>query len=47
VRSSSNLGFTLITAVTLGLAAPLQVEWRCAKQQEQGGVIRAPELFRP
>jgi hypothetical protein len=42
VRSSTNLGFTLITAATLGLASPLQVEWRCAKQQTGTGVMRVP-----
>ena len=47
VRSSTNLGFTLITAATLGLVSPLQVEWRCAKQNPGGGVIRAPEQPRP
>ena len=47
VRSSTNLGFTLITAATLGLVAPLQVEWRCAKQNQGGGEIRAPERPQP
>jgi hypothetical protein len=43
VRSSTNLGFTLVTALSFGLASPLQVEWRCAKQQTGPGQIRAPE----
>ena len=46
VRSSTNLGYTLITAATLGIASPLQVEWRCAKQQTGAGEIHAPESER-
>lgn len=33
VRVTTNVAYTLVTVVTLGLVAPLQVEWRCAKQQ--------------
>ena len=33
VTSSSNFGFAALTVVTLGLVAPFEVEWRCAKDQ--------------
>ncbi|MBN1209751.1 MAG: hypothetical protein JXB05_33185 [Myxococcaceae bacterium] len=39
VRVSSHFGYTLITTLTLGFWAPLQVEWRCAKQHEEEGII--------
>ncbi len=31
VRYSSNLGYSLITVITLGFWSPVEVEWRCAK----------------
>jgi hypothetical protein len=43
VRTNTNLGFTLITAATLGIASPIHVEWRCAKQQSGVGELRVPE----
>ncbi len=39
VRVSSNFGFALLTVVTLGLVAPEQVEWKCAKAQPRPGDI--------
>jgi len=42
VRVTSNFGFALLTVVTLGLAAPAKVEWRCAKPKPPTGVIRVP-----
>lgn len=39
VRVTSNFGYTVLTALTLGFWSPLQVEWRCAKQQEEEGII--------
>ena len=37
VTQSTNLGFALISVLTLGLAMPQQVEWRCAKAQPTPG----------
>lgn len=31
VQVTTNLGFTLLTIVTLGFASPARVQWRCAK----------------
>ena len=31
VRVSTNLGYSLVTIITLGFWAPLEVEWRCIK----------------
>ena len=42
VRVTTNFGFALLTVVTLGLAAPAKVEWRCAKPAVTPGVIRPP-----
>lgn len=39
VRVTTNFGYTLLTALTLGFWSPLRVEWRCAKQPEEEGVI--------
>lgn len=47
VRASTNLGYTLITALSFGLASPLQVEWRCAKRQSGVGELRDEEGSRP
>jgi Bor protein len=40
VKVSSNLGFALLTVVTLGLVAPERIQWRCASpvQTHEGGV---------
>ncbi|NOK17822.1 hypothetical protein [Corallococcus carmarthensis] len=37
VTQSTNEGFALIGVLTLGLAMPQQVEWRCAKAQPTPG----------
>ncbi len=37
VTQSTNLGFALISVVTLGIAMPQRVEWRCAKAQPTEG----------
>lgn len=42
VHVTSNFGFALLTVATLGLAAPVRVEWRCAKAQPRPGVLRVP-----
>lgn len=39
VKASTNLGFVLLTVVTLGLASPMQVEWRCAPPTPPEGRI--------
>jgi hypothetical protein len=31
VTATTNLGFSLLTVVTLGIVAPAQLQWRCAK----------------
>ncbi|RKG97596.1 hypothetical protein D7V97_34115 [Corallococcus sp. CA053C] len=50
VTQSTNLGFALISVVTLGIAMPQQVEWRCAKAQpspgELGSLTEAPQEVR-
>ena len=37
VTSSTNFGFAALTVVTLGLVAPFEVEWRCAKDSPTQG----------
>jgi hypothetical protein len=37
VTASTNVGYALLTVVSLGFAAPMQVEWKCAK--DQGGKV--------
>ncbi|MBN8230850.1 hypothetical protein JYK02_25365 [Corallococcus macrosporus] len=37
VTQSTNVGFALISVLTLGLAMPQRVEWRCAKAQPTPG----------
>lgn len=32
VRVSTNFGYALVTVVTLGIWAPIDVEWRCGKE---------------
>jgi len=39
VRVSSNFGFALLTIVTLGFWAPMQLKWHCAKPAEAPGDI--------
>ena len=34
VRISTNLGYELISVLTLGFAQPITVEWACAKQPQ-------------
>ena len=31
VRVTTNLGYSIITVVTLGIWSPMKVEWQCAK----------------
>ncbi len=40
VRTSTNLGYALLTVVTLGIVCPLDVEYTCAKPCE---VIPTPQ----
>jgi hypothetical protein len=37
VHTSTNLGFSLLTLATLGIVAPLTVEWVCAADSQSGG----------
>jgi hypothetical protein len=39
VRSTSNFGYTLLTMVTLGIWAPLQVEYECVNMTPRPGTI--------
>lgn len=39
VKTSSNLGFALLTAATLGLVAPERITWKCAKATPSEGGI--------
>lgn len=41
VRVTTHFGYTVLTALTLGFWSPLQVEWRCARPQEEEGFIGA------
>jgi hypothetical protein len=34
VRASTNIGFELISVLTLGYFQPITIEWRCAKQAQ-------------
>lgn len=43
VRVSSNFGFTLLTILTLGFWAPVELKWNCAKPVELPGVIGATD----
>ena len=40
VRVATNLGYAALTAVTLGVWAPLRVSWRCAKPPVPTGTLR-------
>lgn len=33
VTATTNLGYTLISVVTLGIWMPIEIEWKCAKDQ--------------
>ena len=39
VRVTGNLGYTLLTVVTLGFWSPMQLQWHCAKAVEPPGTI--------
>jgi hypothetical protein len=43
VRTSSNLGFSVLTVATIGFWSPSQVEWRCSKPHETPGTIHKPK----
>ena len=43
VRTSSNLGYNLLTVGTLGFWSHSQVEWRCSKSFETPGTIHKPK----
>jgi hypothetical protein len=43
VRTSSNLGFSVLTVATIGFWSPSQVEWRCSKPHEKPGTIHRPK----
>jgi Bor protein len=37
VTTTTNLGFALLTVITIGLVAPAEVEWRCARDAPAAG----------
>lgn len=39
VTTSTNLGFALLTVLTLGFAAPQRVEWRCGMPAPSPGLL--------
>ena len=39
VRMTTNLGYSLLTVVTIGIWCPMKVEWRCAKPCQQEGEL--------
>lgn len=39
VKVSTNVGYALLTVVTLGIVAPMDLEYRCAKQPSDAGGI--------
>jgi hypothetical protein len=41
VRVRSNLGYSLLSVATLGIASPVRVEWKCAKPRPAGGDLNA------
>lgn len=43
VKASSNLGFTLLTVVTLGAAAPVRLDWWCARPTPPVGDFPIPD----
>lgn len=44
VHVTTNVGYALLTTVTLGFWAPLKMEWQCTKPTEATGVIRSDSL---
>src|ERR1041385_5059554 len=40
VRVTTNLGYSLINVITLGIWSPIQVEWKCAKPAPREGSTR-------
>jgi len=40
VRVTTNLGYSLINVITLGIWSPMQVEWKCAKPAAREGTTR-------
>ncbi len=52
VRVTTNLGYALITVVSLGIWSPMQIEWKCAKPCTTVGEIGAaspagPQIHQP
>jgi hypothetical protein len=41
VTAHTNLGYALITTVTLGIVSIHELEWRCAKEPGEVKVLRA------
>lgn len=39
VHQSTNLGYALVSVLTLGIAMPQRVEWRCAKARPEPGTL--------
>ena len=39
VRITTNLGYAVVSVLTLGIWVPLEVQWRCAKEPSPNGVI--------
>ncbi len=39
VKVSTNLGYAMLTVVTLGIVSPMNLEYRCAKQPSEAGGI--------
>lgn len=42
VTTKTNLGFALVSVLTLGIWVPMQVEWRCAKDEGGGEIGMGP-----
>lgn len=40
VTMSSNFGYALLTVLSLGFVAPIDVEWKCAKERPTGAGSR-------
>lgn len=39
VRTTTNIGYQLVSVLTLGIWAPMDVEWRCAKSEPKVGTL--------
>jgi hypothetical protein len=37
VRTQTNLGYAVITVVTLGIWSPMKIEWKCSKPCQKTG----------